>query len=97
MLISDHYQNYHGPKLVSAILNNVDITDSIKKIYGPDHNWSGCLWTYQEIFGKDCYGKHFRFDFESDNHQKYWFYGFINDTQQYFNPPLHTPMNTSNN
>ena len=73
MLISDHYQNYQGPKLIKAVLDNEDITESIKKIYGPNHNWQGYLWTYQELFGKESYGKSFRCDFESDNHQKHWF------------------------
>ena len=97
MLISDYYQHYQGPKLIKAVLDNEDITESIKKIYGPNHNWSGYLWTYQELFGKESYGKSFRCDFESDNHQKHWFHGFINDTQQYSNPPIYTPMNQSNN
>ena len=75
------------------ILKNL-IKLSPKKIYGPDNNWQGYLWTYQEIFGKDCYGKNFRCDFESDDGRKHWFYGFINDIQQYYNPPLATPYNS---
>lgn len=94
MILSEHYKYYRGPKLIKAVLDTKDITESIKKIYGPDNNWQGCLWTYKELFGKDSYGKNFRCDFESDDGRKHWFYGFINDIQQYFNPPLATPYNS---
>ena len=101
MIHSDHYKNYRGPKLVRATLTSdcpiggkadEDITESIKEIYGPECNWQGCLWTYKEAFGEKSYGKNFKCEFKSDH----WFYGFINDIDQYFNPPLHTPINQSN-
>lgn len=93
MIQSEHYQNYRGPRLTNAILGNETITNLIQEKYGPNKNWQGCLWTYKELFGSDSYGKNFRCDFESENGQKHWFYGFINDIDQYFNPPLHAPMN----
>ena len=34
MLTCEYYQNYKGPLLVSASLNNVDITEKLKGIYG---------------------------------------------------------------
>jgi len=105
MIHSDHYKNYRGPKLVKAILISPspiggkideDITESIKAIYGPECNWQGYLWTYKEAFGENCYGKNFKCEFKSEDGIDHWFYGFINDIDQYFNPPLHTPINQSN-
>ena len=66
MIYSDYYKNYRGPKLVRATListtpenrtNDIDITESIQNIYGPEYNWQGCLWTYKEVFGEKSYGK----------------------------------------
>ncbi len=93
MIQSEHYQNYRGPQLISATLDNENITNLIQEKYGPENNWRGCLWTYNELFGPKSYGKHFRCDFESKDGRKHWFYGFINDVNQYFNPPLATSLN----
>ena len=38
-----YYQNYKGPNLSKATLNNDDITERIKNIYGKDNNWQGKL------------------------------------------------------
>ena len=105
MIHSDHYKNYRGPRLVKAILISPspiggkideDITESIKKIYGPECNWHGYLWTYKEAFGEKSYGKNFKCEFKSEDGRDHWFYGFINDIDQYFNPPLHTPIDQTN-
>ena len=93
MIVSDYYQNYKGPTLTKAILNEKDITPLIQTKYGQEKNWSGCLWTFKELFGEESYGKQFKCDFISDDGRKHWFYGFIHNTNQYFNPPLATPMN----
>jgi len=93
MLISDNYQNYRGPPLVKAVLDDVDITEQMRVLYGDKYNWQGCLWTYKEAFGNDCINKHFRFDFKGLDGRDHWFCGFINDINQYFNPPLTTPIN----
>lgn len=93
MIVSDYYQNYKGPKLTKAILDGEDITQLIQEKYSPENNWSGCLWTYKELFGEKSYGKHFRCDFVSEDERKHWFHGYINDINQYFNPPLATPFN----
>ena len=92
MIICEHYQSYHGPQLVNAKLGDTDITEKIKELYGENHNWQGYLWTYKEAFGKDSYGKHFRLNFKDNNEKDHSFYGYINDINQYFNIPLHTPM-----
>ena len=93
MIESSHYQSYKGPELVKTTLNGTDYTGNIKKIYGEKNNWSGCLWTYKEIFGSDSKGKHFRCDFKDEDGREHWFHGFIHDTDQYMNPPLATPVN----
>lgn len=94
MILSEHYQNYRGPSLTKAILDEKEITNQIQEKYGPNKNWQGYLWTYKELFGSDSYGKNFRCDFISEDGRKHWFYGFINDINQYFNPPLATPISS---
>ena len=79
-----YYQNYKGPNLSKATLNNDDITERIKNIYGKDNNWQGKLWTYKEIFGETCKGSDFYCEFHSDDGRKHWFHGFIEDSEQYF-------------
>jgi len=101
MIVSDYYQNYSGPNLIKATMiqslplnqtKEIDITEQIKEKYGPKNNWNGCLWTYKELFGFDSYGYNFRVEFKSEDGRDHWFHGFIHDVNQYFNPPLATPM-----
>ena len=92
MIYSEYYDKYRGPSLVKATLDNKDITENIQNIYGENNNWSGNLWTYKEIFGSQSQGKHFRCDFQSKDGRKHWFNGYINDINQYMNPPLANPM-----
>ena len=47
---------------------------------------------YKEIFGETCKGDDFYCEFHSKDGRKHWFHGFIEDNEQYFNPPLATPM-----
>ena len=66
MIESEYYQNYQGPNLTKAILNDEeDITDRIKKFYGTNNNWCNKLWTYQDVFGDDCKGYNFYCAFHS--------------------------------
>jgi hypothetical protein len=62
-------------------------------VYGPKCNWQGCLWTFREAFGENSLNKHYRFEFKGEGGRDHWFHGFITDLDQYFNPPLATPMN----
>ena len=96
MIVSDYYQKYKGPTLMKATLDEQNITQLIQTKYGPEKNWSGCLWTYKELFGEKSHGKKFYCEFISDDGRKHWFYGSINDINQYFNPPLATPMDQTN-
>ena len=64
MLLSDHYKNYRGPELISAILGGENITAKATQLYGENNNWHGCLWTYKEAFGDKCENKNYRFDFK---------------------------------
>ena len=86
MLHSSYYLNYRGPPLRSCVLDNEDITSKMMHAYGETHNWQGSLWTYEELFGRDCQGKHYKFEFE-DDYGTQWFYGYIQDSKQYMNPP----------
>jgi len=100
MIESEYYKAYRGPSLVKVILNEEDITEKIKEKYGENNNWSGFLWTYKELFGSECQGKHFRCDFkgradgddgddgDDRDDREYWFHGYIHDINNYMNPPL---------
>ena len=88
MIQCEHYQSYKGPYLVKAIIGTEDITENMIELYGENHNWQGFLWTYKEAFGENAINKHFRFDFIGDDGREHWFYGFITDLNQYFNPVL---------
>ena len=94
MIESEYYQNYQGPNLTKAILNDEeDITEKIQEFYGTNNNWCNKLWTYQDVFGDDCNGDKFYCEFHSEDQRKHWFHGFVGEQNQFFNPPLHTPMN----
>ena len=95
MIQSNYYQNYQGPNLMKATLNNDDITELILEKYGQSNNWNGKLYHFSDIFGNDSLGKKFYCEFKDDTGRKHWFYSFVNDLNQYFNPPLATPMNQS--
>ena len=42
MIESEYYQNYQGPNLTKAILNDEeDITEKIQGFYGTNNNWKG--------------------------------------------------------
>ena len=93
MIVCEHYQTYHGPPLIDATLDGKEITEQIKEKYGTEYNWQGYLWTYKEVFGEESYGKHFCLNFKGNDEKNNSFYGYINDINQYFNIPLHTPTN----
>ena len=98
MIDFDYYKNYKGPHLILAQIWKIedkkeDITDYIKTFYGEENNWKGKLYTYKDIFpDKDSKYK-FYVEFLSNNGRKHWFHGFVGEQNQFFNPPLHTPMN----
>ena len=89
----DYYQNYKGPNLTEATLNDIDITSIIQEKYGENNNWNGKLWKYKEIFGNESIGKKIYCEFHSEDGRKHWFHTWINYNNQFFNPPLATPMN----
>lgn len=93
MLKSDHYENYRGPEMVKAVLGTEDITDKMKELYGDKKNWQGFLWTFKEAFGENSLNENYRFDFKGEDGREHWFCGFITDLNQYFNPPMATPIN----
>ena len=97
MIDCEHYQNYKGPNLTLAQIwkkgcERQDITENINTFYG-ENNWNGKLYTYSDIFpGKDS-SYHFYVEFLDENNRKHWFHGMVGMPEQYFNPPLATPMN----
>ena len=94
--IKAEFVGAHGGKnLVSKLSASLDRTEKLTEIYGENNNWQGYLWTYKEIFGDDCYGKNFRIDFKSEDNREHWYHGFINDIQQYYNPPIAFPIDGS--
>ena len=93
MIYSCYYQNYTGPPLTKAVLNEENITDKIEKLYGEKCNWNGYLWTFKEMFGDESYGKNFRFEFKSEDGKDHYFHGYIHDINNYLNHPIHTPVN----
>ena len=93
----DYYKKYRGPRLTSAVIYNKetseDITERIIDIYTDDYNWGGKLWKYFEVF-PESKGKNIRCEFVDDTTGRtHWFNTFVEDENQYFNPPLATPMN----
>ena len=95
MIDCEHYQNYKGPNLTKAILNGENIINIIQEKYGEENNWNGFLYKYSDVFGNDNnnIGKKFYCEFQDETGRFHWFHGFIDDLNQYFNPPLATPMN----
>ena len=98
MIDCEHYKNYRGPKLTMAQIwedekEKLDITEYIKEFYGHDKNWNGKLYTYEDIFlGRDSKSK-FYIEFLDDTGRKHWFNGIVGNSDQFFNPPLSTPIN----
>ena len=89
----EYYQNYKGPNLTKATLNGIDITSIVQEKYGENNNWQGKLWKYKEVFGNGSLRKKIYCEFHSEDGRKHWFYGWIENNDQFFNPPLATPMN----
>jgi len=99
MIDSEYYNNYRGPDLTRARLNDKDITELIKEKYGglnnwngELNNWNGKLYTFSDIFGEDSLNKNIYCEFKDETGRIHWFHSFIDDLNQYFNPPLATPM-----
>lgn len=76
-----------GPKLTLVTLGGVDITEKVRTYYGIDNNWQGKLWKYNDIFGIDSLNQRFYIEYTTRDQRKHWTFGFVNDINQYFNPP----------
>ena len=98
MIECEYYKNYKGPNLILAQIwvkkdEKQDITEYIKDFYGSKNNWNGKLYKYNDIFpGKD-YKYKFFIKFKDDKGREHWFNGMVGGSDQYFNPPLATPIN----
>ena len=87
MIDNEYYKKYKGPNLTYATLDNVNITDVMKNMYGPDNNWYSKLWKYNEMFGYNSLNKQFYVEFKSNKGRSHWFYGYVSDLHQYFVAP----------
>jgi len=98
MIDCEYYQNYNGPKLILAQIwlknkERENITEHIQKFYGNENNWNGKLYTFNDIFPNKDSSYHFYIEFIDETQRKHWFHGMVGNKDQYFNPPLATPMN----
>jgi len=98
MINSDYYKNYKGPELKLVHIwkkkeEKEDITNDIKIFYGENNNWNGKLYTFNDIFPGKNYEYKFYVEFIDETGKKHWFHGMVGEPNQYFNPPLATPMN----
>ena len=92
MLETDHYLNYTGPNLTKVILEDEDVTENVREFMAKITT-GVTICGLIKVFGSDSQGKHFRCDFKGEDGREHWFHGYINDINQYMNPPLATPMN----
>ena len=98
MIDCEHYKNYKGPDLILAQIwktkdEKLDITEYIREFYGHKNDWNGKLYTYDDIFPGRDYKYKFYVEFEDVTGRKHWFNGMVGKSDQYFNPPLATPIN----
>tara|TARA_B100002019_G_C20768387_1_gene356365 strand:+ start:59 stop:358 length:300 start_codon:yes stop_codon:yes gene_type:complete len=76
-----------GAELTLVTLNGIDITEKIKGYYGINRDWQAKLWKYSDIFGIDSLNQRFYIEYTTQEQRKHWTFGFVNDINQYFNPP----------
>lgn len=98
MIDCEFYKKYKGPNLTCAKIwkngeEKLEITEYIKEYYGNKNNWNGKLYTYDEIFPGRDYKYKFKVEFLDKSGRKHWFYGMVGKPEQFFNPPLSSPMN----
>jgi hypothetical protein len=86
MVHTTYFDNYQGPKLIKATLNQKDILDEICEYYGPNNNWQNKYYSYKDLFGENSRGKKIYLEFETSHGRHYWFHSFINDPSQLFIP-----------
>ena len=91
MLVCEYYKGDKGPAFRTCQINGTDYTEAMRKVYGPDQNWQGFLYTYKEMLEgflklPDCSNTQFRIEYLSDNGATYWENAFVTDKHQYYNP-----------
>ena len=93
---SNYYANYRGPDLISVIVDKVedpDLFEKIKKLYGNNNNWNKNLYKFKAILDKSFLNKEIVFNYQDTksgipNWSKYVF----KNENEIINPPLFTPM-----
>ena len=86
MVTTTHFDNYQGPQLIQATLNQTNILDSIKEYYGEHNNWNHQFYSYKDLFGENSKGKRFYLEFQKENGRRFWYHSFVNDPSQLFIP-----------
>ena len=92
-----YYENYYGPILTKATINDEDVTEIIRYAYG-DKNWQNKLWKFEELFQEDYTSGIFYCEFEqAAGDIKYWYKIIIQHMDEVLNPPMSTPVNQNSN
>jgi hypothetical protein len=86
MVQTTYFDNYQGPQLIKATLNQQNILYKLIEYYGPNNNWQNKYFTYKELFGENSRGKNIYLEFQNTNGRKFWFHSFVNDPSQLFIP-----------
>ena len=83
MIDTEYYRSYEGPELTSCTVDNEDLTDKIRQVYGPEKQWKNTLNTYGELFGPASVGKTIAMEFRGDDGRRHWFYDYVADLESY--------------
>ena len=95
MLTCEYYKDYTGPEIRECQINGTDYTEAMRKVYGPNRNWYGFIYTYKEMLEgflnlSDCSNTQFRIEYQRDNGTTYWEHGFVTDKHQFYYPTKFT-------
>lgn len=67
MSYCEDYKNYKGPPMTKATLNNEDVLSIVVPFYGDKLDWRESWWTAKEVFGDNCVGKEFYFEWTNEH------------------------------
>ena len=88
-----YYENYTGPTLLKATIDNQDITHIIQSIYSGNHNWQYTLWKFNEVFDVDYTNTEFYCEFiNAPGERIHWYRITIQNMDECLNPPMGTPI-----
>ena len=91
--IEEIWNEYTGPKLVKATLDEQDVFSSVNSFYGKELNWHCKTWTAMEMFGEYCVGKEMYFEFKGEDGRVHWSRGKIEKLDETINKYGWMPFN----